>query len=238
MAKKKAAKSALVYLVLDRSGSMASIAPATIEGCNRFIDETREANPGTLFSLMLFDHEIERVHKAVPIEQVEKLDRHIYEIRGNTALLDAVGSAVSDIAAMEARPDKVVVAVMTDGWENASHEYTREAVVQLISQRETEDKWQFLFLGANIDAFAEAGAIGMTRSASSANWQPSYAGAAAAYMMTSTVTNSYLRGDTATADVDAAEYSVTMDSAFDPNQSISQRIRDYKSRREATNTTP
>lgn len=233
MAKKKAPKSALVYLVLDRSGSMASIRDATIEGCNQFLDETREANPDALFSLMLFDHEVTRVHSAVPIVQAEKIDRHVYQIRGNTALLDAVGTAVNDIASMEKIPEKVVVVIMTDGQENSSHEYTREAVKQTIKQRETEDKWQFIFLGANLDSFSEAGAIGVGRAGSSANWQPTFAGTSAVLTMSSVAANSYLAGATPTAVVDASEYNIALDSTLSgdiKNQSISDRMRSYKSR--------
>lgn len=213
MAKKAKSKSgALIYLVLDRSGSMAPIRDATIAGVNTFLDETRQADPDARFSLLLFDHSMKRVYSDQLLSQTEKMDHNVYQIGGNTALLDAVGTAIYDIERMANRPEKIVVAVMTDGAENSSHEYTREAIRSLVSKHETEDKWQILFLGANLDSFAEAGAIGMARSRSSLNWQPTAYGTQAAYATASASVGNYVRGMTSTVDVSQATYNSTLAS--------------------------
>lgn len=212
MAKKnKAGKGALVYLVLDRSGSMAPIQGATIEGVNHFIRETAAADESALFSMIQFDHTIKRALKAVPITTVKPLNGRSYTIGGNTALLDAVGGAIYDVDQMESRPEKVVIVVMTDGMENSSREYTREAVKELISKRETEDEWQFLFLGANINAFAEAGAIGMTApSTSSATFSHDNAGTYAVYAAAATSTSNYVSGITRSATLTQEDYNQTL----------------------------
>lgn len=237
MAKKKAAKSALVYLVLDKSGSMEPIRKSTIEGVGRFISETQQINPDALFSLLMFDNHIvkPKAYTRAVIRDIEPIDGHLYHPGGGTALLDAVGHAMTDIESLEEKPDKVVVVVMTDGQENGSHEYTREAIKSAIERHEKEDGWQFIFLGANIDAFAEAGAIGVARAASSVGWTPSAVGTAGVYMMASTATNAYLSGATATADVDTSEYTLNVNAAEAGNaENIAARVRSYKDRRSTT----
>lgn len=201
MAKKKAnvKGDALVYVVLDKSGSMAAIRDATIEGVDRFIAETAKANADAQFHLSMFDTDVRKVNNGEAIGSVETI-RGTYNPGGSTALLDGVGRAVKEIEDLPSIPSKVVIVIMTDGQENASHEYTREAVKAKVSQHEREDKWQFLFLGANLDAFAEAGAIGMAAAASSsATWQPTMRGTAAAYLATASSTADYLTGSAGSA---------------------------------------
>lgn len=240
MAKKKAKGNggALVYLVIDKSGSMEPIRQATIDGCNRFISETREANPDALFSLMLFDEAVRKPYANQRVTDIEPIDGSIYRPAGGTALLDAMGHAMSDIEKIADRPEKVAIVVMTDGQENSSHEYTRAAVKAAMERHEKEDGWQVIFLGANLDSFAEAGAIGVSRSASSANWQQTYNGTVAMASMASTASNAYLGGYAASADVDASEYAVSLTSAESGDldkQDIHARLRAYKARR-ATGT--
>lgn len=214
MARKKAngaRKGAIVYLVLDRSGSMAPIHGATIEGVNHFIRETATADEAALFSMIQFDDHIKRHAQAVPILDVKPLDGSSYQIGGSTALLDAVGAAIYDVDKMEPRPEKTVIVIMTDGAENASTEYTRAAVKALIKKHEKEDKWQFLFLGANLDAFSEAGRIGMAApAASSATWQQSNVGTQAAYYSASMSTSNYLGGVTRSATLTQDAYDQTL----------------------------
>ena len=121
MAKKKKANGnggALIYMVLDKSGSMEYRRNDTIEGCNRFLGETREADPEARFSLLLFDTSVTKVHEGKPLTEIEPIDGHVYSPGGGTALLDAVGHAVKDIEEMKDAPSKVVIAVFTDGQEN------------------------------------------------------------------------------------------------------------------------
>lgn len=217
MAKKKAktngaTKGALVYLVLDKSGSMAPIQRDTIAGVNVFIGQTAEADADAKFSLLTFDTGINKVHSGVPVTDVPMLDGRSYRPGGGTALLDAVGHAIKSVDEMEEKPAKIVIVTMTDGQENGSHEYTRAAIKALISAREA-DGWQFLFLGANVDAFDEAGALGLgAPAASSATWQQSPMGTQAAYMATANSTGSFLRGSSVGASLTQANYDEALRS--------------------------
>lgn len=156
-----------ILVVLDRSGSMAPLTHDTVGGFNSFL-EHQKAEPGdAVVTLVLFNDRYEAVFNALPIAQVEPLTARSYSPSGGTALLDAVGRGVNDLGrklagmAEKDRPGKVIVAIMTDGEENASREYTREQVRKMIEEQTSKYNWSFLFLGANIDAFGEAGKIGI-----------------------------------------------------------------------------
>ena len=155
----------LVFIV-DRSGSMAGMESDTIGGVNAVLEKNREVEGETLVSVVLFDHETKVLRDRVPIAKVPKLTRDDYQVRGCTALLDAVGGSVQFIEKIqrylpqEIRPGKTIFVITTDGYENASRKFSYAAVKRLIEER-TKDGWEFLFLGANIDAAAEAGRIGI-----------------------------------------------------------------------------
>jgi Mg-chelatase subunit ChlD len=163
-----------ITLVVDRSGSMQAIRDDAQGGVNAFIaDQARE--PGeALLTLVEFDTQYDFVHRGVPIDQVPP-----YELvpRGGTALLDAIGRAVNEtgarLAAMPeaARPGLVIFVVMTDGEENSSREFSRDRIRQMIEHQQSQYNWQFTFLGANQDAFAQAGSMGMA-AAGAANFSP------------------------------------------------------------------
>jgi hypothetical protein len=154
-------------LIIDRSGSMASIQAETQEGIRGFVTSQQAALPsghrGTL-SLYQFDTVHDAVHRFTPLESVPSYD---LMPRNGTALLDAVGFAVTGegerLAAMAegARPGRVVVVIATDGLENSSREWTKKQVKDLITQQRQAYGWEFTFIGANQDAFAEAGQIGV-----------------------------------------------------------------------------
>lgn len=154
-----------VTVVLDRSGSMASCRTDAEGGVNTFIEEQKKHPGECAFSLVEFDHEYNFVHKAKPVSEVQP---YTLVPRGNTALLDAVGRAINEtgerLAAMkeEDRPSLVVFVIVTDGQENASKEFKREQIKAMIERQQKEYNWQFTFLGANQDAFAEAGSIGVS----------------------------------------------------------------------------
>lgn len=154
-----------ITLVLDRSGSMESIASDTVGGVARFIEDQKKA-PGTAdLTLTLFDHEYTPVHKAVPLASVPPFTDKDFVPRGNTALLDAVGRSIVEtgerIAALPEgdRPAAVVFVIVTDGLENSSREYSRAKVAEMIKHQQEVYSWTFLFLAANQDAIAAAGAI-------------------------------------------------------------------------------
>ena len=156
----------LVFIV-DRSGSMAGMESDTIGGVNAVLEKNREADGEMVVSIVLFDHETQVLRDRVPIKEVPLLTDRDYQVRGCTALLDAVGGSVKFIKKIqqylpeEARPSKTVFVITTDGYENASRQYTYPAVKRLIEEQ-TEAGWEFLFLGANIDAVSEAARIGIS----------------------------------------------------------------------------
>jgi hypothetical protein len=140
--------------LLDRSGSMESCWDDTIGGFNAFLNE-QKADGGTL-TLIQFDHEYQLTYGRVKIEEVAPLTRQTYTPRGSTALLDAIGRLIKDWKG-SSNPS---VVILTDGQENSSHNFTKAHVKDLIEQK-TKDGWTFAYLGANQDAFAEAGSIGI-----------------------------------------------------------------------------
>lgn len=163
-----------ITLVVDRSGSMAQIREDAEGGVNTFIAEQAKQPGEATLTLVQFDTEYEFVHRGVPVGQASP-----YQLvpRGMTALLDAVGRAINETGERLAnmpepeRPGLVVVVVMTDGLENSSREFTRQQIKQMIQHQQEVYSWQFTFLGANQDAFAEAEAIGISATAA-ANYSP------------------------------------------------------------------
>ena len=157
-----------VTLIVDRSGSMASCQKEAENGVNHFIDEQKKQAGECLFSLVQFDTEYEFIHNGVPIKDVPK---YTLVPRGMTALLDAIGRAINEagcrLAAMpeDQRPGLVVFVIVTDGQENSSHEFKRAQIKEMIERQQSTYSWQFTFLGANQDAFAEAGALGIVANA-------------------------------------------------------------------------
>lgn len=155
-----------LVFILDRSGSMAGLETDTIGGFNAMLAKQRK-EPGEAFvSTVLFDNETEVIHDRVPLDQVEDLTQEQYYVRGCTALLDAVGGAIRHIgnvhryARKEDVPEKTLFIITTDGMENASRRYTYPQVRKMIQEKQKHG-WEFLFLGANIDAAAEASRFGI-----------------------------------------------------------------------------
>lgn len=151
-----------IAYVLDRSGSMQTLVSDAIGGFNSFLSSQQQLEGRANFTLVLFDHEYLVVHKSVDIGQVPPLDARTYVPRGQTALLDAVGRTIDDVGAHLAklpeaqRPAKVIIAIFTDGLENASRVYTTERLAESIKHQQDVYKWEFLFLAANQDAIATA----------------------------------------------------------------------------------
>jgi hypothetical protein len=156
-----------VTIVLDESGSMEPFQQDTIGGVNRFLKEQRELPGKCTLSLMKFNHEDRPVFTGRPIAEAPDLTAETYQPTGNTALLDALGRAITEAgdrfrAMSEAdRPGKVIVLVVTDGEENSSRTWTKEKIKEAVERQIHIYKWEFVFLGANVDAFAEAGGLGM-----------------------------------------------------------------------------
>jgi len=156
-----------IVFILDRSGSMAGLEDDTIGGFNAMI-EKQKAEPGeALVSTVLFDNESMVIHDRVDIQKIEPMTRKEYYVRGCTALLDAVGGAIHHIgnvhkyAREEDRPEKTLFVITTDGMENASRKYTYDRLKAMIERQKEKYGWEFLFLGANIDAAREAARFGI-----------------------------------------------------------------------------
>ena len=157
-----------IIFILDRSGSMGGLEEATIKGFNDTIAEQKQAkNMGEAHvTTVLFDDEVEVLHKSVDLQQVAPLTTKEYYTRGCTALLDAIGSTLEQIKQTrkalpkEARPTKTIMVITTDGMENASQHYAYAKIKKMITKRRAKG-WQFVFLGANIDALDLAGQLGI-----------------------------------------------------------------------------
>ncbi len=159
-------KTELVF-ILDRSGSMTGLTEDTIGGFNSMIEKQKKERGEALVTTVLFDHERSVIHDRLPLENVPPLTEKEYFTRGNTALLDAVGSTIHHIisihryASPEDVPEKTMFVITTDGRENASRYYTYSEVRRMIEHEKEKYGWEFIFLGANIDAIKEAARFGI-----------------------------------------------------------------------------
>jgi len=158
----------IVY-ILDRSGSMSGLEADTIGGFNTMIKKQKDTEESAYISTVLFDDRSKVIHDRVPIEKVDEITSKEYFVRGTTALLDAVGGAIRHIvnihkyARKEDRPNKTIFVIITDGMENASRYYNYEQVKRMIEKEKNKYGWEFIFIGANIDACAEAERFGIRR---------------------------------------------------------------------------
>ena len=156
-----------IVFILDRSGSMAGLEKDTIGGFNAMMEKQKKEPGEALISTVLFDNNTQVIHDRVPLERMEPLTEKEYFVRGSTALLDAVGGAIHHIgnvhkyAREEDRPEKTLFVITTDGMENASRLYSYDRVRAMIRRQQEKYGWEFLFLGANIDAAEEAGRFGI-----------------------------------------------------------------------------
>lgn len=157
-----------IVFILDRSGSMAGLEDDTIGGFNAMIEKQKNEEGEAYVSTILFDNYVEVIHDRVDIRKVRPMTRRDYYVRGCTALLDAVGRTIRHIgnvhkyAREEDRPEKTLFVITTDGMENASREYSYERVRKMIEHEKEKYGWEFIFLGANIDAAREAARFGIT----------------------------------------------------------------------------
>lgn len=156
-----------IVFILDRSGSMAGLEKDTIGGFNAMIVKQRKEAGEAVISTVLFDNYSEVIHDRLTLDQIPQLTEKEYFVRGCTALLDAVGGAIHHIgnvhkyAREEDRPEKTIFVITTDGMENASRKYTYDRVKAMIERQKGKYGWEFLFLGANIDAAREAARFGI-----------------------------------------------------------------------------
>ena len=156
-----------LVFILDRSGSMGGLESDTIGGFNAMITKQKKEEGEAYVSTVLFDNDTEVIHDRLCLSEVPRLTEEDYYVRGCTALLDAVGKAIHHIgnvhkyARKEDVPDKTLFVITTDGMENASRQYDYERVRKMIQRQKEKYGWEFLFLGANIDAAREAKRFGI-----------------------------------------------------------------------------
>ena len=175
-----------LVFILDRSGSMAGLEQDTIGGFNAMIEKQKQEAGEAYVSTILFDNFSEVIHDRVRLDRVPRMTRKEYYVRGCTALLDAVGGAIHHIgnihkyAREEDRPEKTLFVITTDGMENASRKYTYDRIKAMIQRQKEKYGWEFLFLGANIDAVTTAGRFGIAEDRA-VNYHADHQGTAVIY---------------------------------------------------------
>lgn len=156
-----------LVLIIDKSGSMEAIKDDAIGGFNFFLEQQRTIDREANVTFALFDDRYQLIHNGKDINEVEDLSEKTYQPSGMTALLDAVGRTVDrvgerlDSLTDNNKPDNVIVFILTDGKENASSDYNRDQVKEMIEHQQSKYGWEFIYGGANQDAFAEAGGMGI-----------------------------------------------------------------------------
>jgi hypothetical protein len=154
-----------IICIIDRSGSMESIKSDAIGGFNSFISEQKKGPGEANVTLVLFDDQYDIIAAGTPLDQIVPLNEDTFVPRASTALFDAIGKTLVDVGARLAatpeskRPGNVIVAILTDGEENASHVYSREKIAAMIQHQRDVYSWEFIFLAANQDAVATASQI-------------------------------------------------------------------------------
>ncbi len=156
-----------LVFILDRSGSMGGLESDTIGGYNAMLKKQKEAPGEAVVTTVLFDDEFELLHDRINLLGIKPMTEKQYFVRGTTALLDAIGKSIQKIINVQQntledlKAEKVLFIITTDGQENASKEYTYNQIKAMIEHQKKKEKWEFIFLGANIDATAEAKKFGI-----------------------------------------------------------------------------
>ena len=214
-----------LVMILDRSGSMQGLEKDTIGGFNSMIEKQKKEEGDAYVSVILFDDVSEVLYDRVGIGKVEPMTEKQYYVRGCTALLDAVGDAIRHIrnvhkyAREEDVPEKTLFIITTDGMENASERYTYDTVRRMIEKQKEQYHWEFLFLGANIDAVREAGRFGI-RPERAVRYEHDSAGTELNFQVMSDVVGC----------VRAARTAADMEAMFDRDEMLAPIREDFKKR--------
>lgn len=158
-----------VIFILDRSGSMSGLESDTIGGFDSMIEKQKKEEGEAIISTVLFDNEVEVLHDRVSLKDLDLITNKEYYVRGCTALLDAIGGAIHHISVIhkyardEDRPEKTLFVIITDGLENSSKQYSYKKVKKMVENQKKLYGWEFLFLGANIEAIEVAGQFGIQK---------------------------------------------------------------------------
>ncbi len=173
-----------IACIIDRSGSMYNLVNDSIGGFNAFLDAQKEVEGQAKFTLVMFSDEHAVIHDGVDINEVPNLSLDTFTVGGSTALYDAVGATINSIGARlnasEDKPDKVIIAILTDGEENSSREFTHDKIADMIKHQQAVYSWEFIFLAANQDAFAVGSSLNI-KQANTMNFDPTSGGVGFAY---------------------------------------------------------
>lgn len=202
--KRQEDRTILINFVLDKSGSMTSVREATISGFNEFLgDQLREGGQARM-TLTLFDTQFHTIAREAPLSQVAPLDATTYRPDGCTALYDAIGHTMrmTDDYVAAHHPDQVLFVVMTDGLENSSREFDRRRIFEMISDRQRRAEYEFIYLGANQDAYLESERIGVAPGHALV-WDATPEGAACAMLRVSRNVSGFRRDGRKTVEADA-----------------------------------
>jgi uncharacterized protein YegL len=156
-----------LVFILDRSGSMRGFEKDTIGGYNEMIDKQKKIDLPCVVSTVLFDDQFEVLHNRVDLKDIKELTLNDYFVRGSTALLDAIGRSIQKISTIHRKfdqidkPEKVLFVIITDGMENSSREYNYSSIKRMIELEKNEFGWEFIFIGANMDAIMVAEQMGI-----------------------------------------------------------------------------
>lgn len=214
-----------IVFILDRSGSMGGLEKDTIGGYNSMIAKQKTEEGEAVISTILFDNETEVLHDRVPLTKIGPITEKEYYVRGSTALLDAVGGAIHHIgnvhkyAREEDVPEKTLFIITTDGMENSSREYSYDKVKKMVERQKEKYHWEFIFLGANIDAVSVANQFGVDKSRA-VRYECDGAGTALNYKVMSKMVSC----------ARACGSSAEMAAAFDSEEMLSDIRDDYKKR--------
>ena len=213
-----------LVMILDRSGSMSGLESDTIGGFNSMIEKQKKTEGDVYVSTILFDDCTEVIYDRIDISKIEPMTDKQYYVRGCTALLDAVGGAIHHIANIhkyareEDVPEKTIFVITTDGLENASRNYTYNDVRRMIEKEKEQYHWEFIFLGANIDAASEAAKFGID-SSRAARYEHDSIGTALNYSVVSDAVSQLRMCDT-----------MEMDAVFEEQDVLGPIREDYKKR--------
>lgn len=183
-------KATELVFILDKSGSMVGLESDTIGGFNAMLQKQKALEGECRITTVLFDNRYELLHDRIDIRAVSSMTEKEYQVGGTTALLDAIGRTVQKLVsvqkntAKEYRADRVLFVIITDGQENASREYSSDRVKEMIQLEKEKYGWEFVFLGANIDAVETAGQLGISRDRA-VDYVPDGAGTALNFQMMS-----------------------------------------------------
>ncbi len=214
-----------IVFILDRSGSMGGLEKDTIGGYNSMIAKQKTEEGEALISTILFDNETEVLHDRVPLSKIEPITEKEYFVRGSTALLDAVGGAIHHIgnvhkyAREEDVPEKTLFIITTDGMENSSRQYTYDKVKKMVERQKEKYHWEFIFLGANMDAVSVANNFGVDRN-HAVTYECDGAGTALNYKIMSKMVSRARKAESAKA----------MGAAFDSEEMLAEIRDDYGKR--------